>query len=168
MSGDGELWYFAYGSNLDPDTFSGWRGMRPSDTRPARLRGFALVFDLPVGSGERGVANILEAPGAEMHGVAYRITEEEGKRLDITEGVPDAYRRLQVDVSTREGPLHAFTYVSPHRREGRKPSERYMNLLLRGARLHGIPPSWLAYLRSLELAVDERLSQLELFGTTGS
>ena len=27
------LWYFAYGSNLSPATFEGWRGMRPAEIR---------------------------------------------------------------------------------------------------------------------------------------
>ena len=58
---DPTLWYFAYGSNLDPGTFLGRRRMRPLDTRVGRLDGFELRFDLPVGPGERGVANV--APG---------------------------------------------------------------------------------------------------------
>lgn len=163
MSESPTVWYFAYGSNLDPETFTGWRQMRPSDARPARLREYALVFDLPVG-GERGVANILPQADAETHGVAYRIEEDQAKHLDASEGVPKLYERLPIELTTPEGALHAFTYISNLRSDDRKPSERYMNLLLRGARHHRLPHPWLEYLRSLELAVDERLSQLELFG----
>jgi cation transport regulator ChaC len=162
--GDELIWYFAYGSNLDPATFTGRRRMRPRESCVALVRGYRLVFDLPVGDGERAVANVLAVPGESIHGVAYLIGAAEALRLDATEGVPRAYQRLEIELERADGAmLSAFTYVSSLRREGRRPSERYLNLLLRGARHHGLPASWIDYLRGLELAADERLSQLELF-----
>jgi cation transport regulator ChaC len=165
VSADGELvWYFAYGSNLDPETFVGRRRMRPAESCVAILHGYRLVFDLPIGDGERACANVLAAPEEWVHGVAYRISTEEAARLDRTEGVPRAYQRLVVSLRRNGGDaLPAFTYVSGLRREGRKPSERYLNLILRGARHHGLPASWIDSLRATELAVDERRTQLELF-----
>jgi hypothetical protein len=76
---DRVLWYFADGSNLDPTVFEGRRRMRPTDARPARLDGWRLVFDLPVGPGERAVANVRPDPLAGVHGVAYRITRREAR-----------------------------------------------------------------------------------------
>jgi cation transport regulator ChaC len=158
------LWYFAYGSNLDPGTFVGRRRMRPCESHVALLREHRLVFDLPIGDGERGVGNLLPSSGEVVYGVAYRITSDEAERLDRTEGVPHAYRRLDVVVETLdESPLTAFTYLSPHRRSGRKPSERYLSLLLRGARHHGLPALYVSTLAELERAVDERERQLSLF-----
>ena len=46
---------------------------------------------------------------------------------------------------------------------GRKPSRRYMGLLLSGARHYGLPDDYVAWLRNLDLAVDERSPQRELF-----
>lgn len=158
------LWYFAYGSNLDPGTFVGRRRMRPCESRVALLREHRLVFDLPVGDGERGVGNLLPSPGEIVYGVAYRITGGEAERLDATEGVPGAYQRHDVLVETLDrARLAAFTYLSPHRREGRKPSERYLSLLLRGARHHGLPALYVSALAELERAFDERERQLSLF-----
>jgi sulfite reductase (NADPH) flavoprotein alpha-component len=157
------LWYFAYGSNLDPGTFLGRRRMRPSDTRRALLSGYRLVFDLPVGRGERAVANLAPDPGARVHGVAYAISRLGAIWLDRTEGVPLSYRRVPVPLLDDEGErLPGFTYVSERRRPGCMPSERYMNLLLRGAHHHGLPDDYLAWLRAIELARDERKTQLEL------
>ena len=159
-----QLWYFAYGSNLDPGTFEGRRRMRPSEARVAHLRDHRLVFDLPVGDGERGVGNLMPSPGEVVFGVAYRITGDDAARLDATEGVPRAYRRGDVEIETLDGErLGAFTYLSPHRREGRKPSERYLGLLLRGARHHDLPASYVRSLAELERALDEREQQLSLF-----
>jgi cation transport regulator ChaC len=162
---NGTLWYFAYGSNLDPDTFLGRRRMRPLDTRVALLDGFELRFDLPVGPGERGVANLSARPGEHVWGALYLLTAPEAERLDRTEGVQhEAYRRLGVSARTFAGEtIGAFTYVSSRGREGRLPSRRYLGLLLAGARHHGLPEEWVARLRAWPLAVDERDSQLPLF-----
>ncbi len=158
------LWYFGYGSNMDPGTFLGRRNMQPLETRVARLDGWELRFDLPVGPGERAVANVAEVGDARVVGVAYRIEPREAARLDRTEGVHrGAYRRVGISLSTSEGLIEGFTYHSPRGVPGRKPSRRYMGLLLTGARHHGLPPEYVAWLRGFELAIDERDAQHELF-----
>ncbi len=156
----GEVWYFAYGSNLDPGTFLERRRMRPRSARPGRLEGYRLVFDLRVGRGERAEANLEPSQFESVHGVAYALSHEDAARLDRTEGVHrGAYRRKDVRVELRDGGrVSAFTYVSPHRTRGRKPSERYLCLLLTGARHHGLPPDYVTWLDSFERAVDERRS----------
>jgi len=161
---DETLWYFAYGSNLDPGTFLGRRRMQPLETRVGRLEGFALRFDLPVGPGERGVANVVPLAGSGVWGVVYRLTSEDADRLDRSEGVQHgAYVRLGVEVrDLAGGAVNAFTYHSQRGREDRKPSRRYLGLLLAGARHHGLPDEWVTLLRALPLAVDERESQLPL------
>jgi cation transport regulator ChaC len=130
----------------------------------ASVEGWRLVFDLPIGKGERGVANLLPDEGGFAAGVAYLISDAQAQHLDRSEGVPKAYRREAV-VARGEGgqSFEAFTYVSPHRHSGRKPSRRYMGLLLGGARHHGLPAQWIDFLRSFDLAVDERSDQLELY-----
>jgi cation transport regulator ChaC len=155
-----DVWYFAYGSNLDPATFLTRRGMRPVTAHVAHLAGHRLVFDLPVGPGERAVANVVVEAGALVHGVAYHLTSADADQLDRTEGVHlGVYRRLPVVAETANGPLEpAFTYDSPRGVMGRKPSERYLGLILRGARHHGLPLEWIEWLDSLERAVDERLA----------
>jgi len=162
---DGALWYFAYGSNLDPRTFLGRRSMRPLATRCGLLRDFELCFDLPVGAGERGVANVRPRAGAHVWGVAYRLAPAEFDRLDRTEGVHrGAYSRRAVELALPDGgELRAFTYCSAHSQPHRKPSRRYLGLLLAGARHHGLPPEWIEQLRAWPLAIDERSSQGELF-----
>lgn len=155
-----DVWYFAYGSNLDPDTFLVRRGMRPVDARVARLAGHRLAFDLPVGPGERACASVRAEEGGLVHGVAYHLTHDDADRLDKSEGVQfGVYRRSSVVLETATGTLApAFTYDSPHAVVGRKPSERYLGIILRGARHHGLPVEWIGWLDSLERAVDERLA----------
>lgn len=158
------LWYFAYGSNLDPGTFVGRRGMRPLAARVGVLHGFELRFDLPVGPGERGVANVAPCAGDHVWGVLYQITPADAERLDRSEGVHRGYyQRLAVPVRAQDtAEIAAFTYRSEVSRPERKPSRRYLGLLLAGAREHGLPLAWIERLRAWPLALDEREPQLPL------
>ena len=159
------LWYFAYGSNMSSAIFLGRREMHPLETRPACLDGYRLCFTLPVGPGERGVANVERAVAAHVWGVAYRIARAEGEHLDRTEGVLGGlYERLPVVVTAAADRLQAFTYRSSFASPGRKPSARYLGLLLDGARCHGLPLEYVRGLETLELAVDERLATPEPAG----
>ena len=54
--------------------------------------------------------------------------------------------------------IPAYTYRSEFRADGRKPSARYLGLLLDGCREHCLPAEWVAWLEGLPLAVDERLA----------
>jgi gamma-glutamylcyclotransferase len=153
--------YFAYGSNMNRAIFESRRGIRPIRAQPALLENYRLRFNLAIGPGERGVANLESQAGARTWGVLYLITVEQSEHLDRTEGVPrGAYRRIPVraivDGSER---IEAFTYQSDRISLGRKPSPRYLGLLIEGAVQHGLPTEYLRYLRSFELAADERLSQ---------
>jgi len=46
--------------------------------------------------------------------------------------------------------------VSTHNVAGRKPSPRYLGLLVEGAREHDLPPDYIRQLEAIELAIDER------------
>jgi cation transport regulator ChaC len=162
------IWYFAYGSNLCRATFLGRRRMRPLETRVGRLDGYRLCFDLAVGDGERAVANLAADMDAHVWGALYLLTAQYCEILDRTEGVPaGVYRRRDISVVDGAGAaVAAFTYESSLRHAGRKPSPRYMSLLLSGAREHGLPDAYVNHLRSFSLARDEReeaARQLVLF-----
>jgi len=154
-------WYLAYGSNMNHGIFESRRGMRPTQARPALLENYKLRFNLAIGPGERGVANLESQAGARTWGVLYLITVEQSEQLDRTEGVPrGAYRRIPVSpIVDGSEQIAAFTYQSDRISSGRKPSRRYIGLLIEGAVQHGLPSGYLRYLRNFELAADERLSE---------
>jgi 2-hydroxychromene-2-carboxylate isomerase len=154
---DDALWYFAYGSNMSPGTFLGRRGMRPLATCWGWLAGYRLSFDLPIGPGERGCANVVAEAGARLAGILYRISPEDAARLDRTEGVPQVYDRVAVEVTVGAGErVRAFTYQSSRGQPGRRPSARYLGLLLDGARAGSLPSEYVAWLEGFDLAFDER------------
>jgi cation transport regulator ChaC len=157
---DDPIWYFGYGSNMSPATFLERRQMRPLQTRWGWLDGYRLSFNIPVGSCERGVANLEADDKGRTCGVLYLLPPAECDRLDGTEGVSvGLYRRIVVAVAAGEQRVTAFTYQSSLTQAGRKPSARYMGLLLEGARHHGLPAAYIDYLESFELAWDEREGQ---------
>ena len=152
------LWYFAYGSNMCRAIFRDRRGMEPLEARVGWLADHRLCFNIPVGPGERGVANVEPAPGARVCGVAYLLTPESCERLDRSEGVHvELYWREPVELELVDGVRVAgFTYRSKRTTDGRLPSPRYMGLLLDGAAEHGLPEDYVTLLRAFTLARDER------------
>lgn len=147
------VWYFAYGSNLHDSAFLGWRAMRPSEWRVGRIAGFRLRFNL--GGRPKGwstPANVSRDEDAEVWGVLYRINRRELVRLNASEGVPGrGYSPLMLAVQDSEGnAIDAVVYVADGGEEDSQPSLRYMTLLREGARAHGLPGHWVAYLESVD------------------
>lgn len=154
---DDAHWYFAYGSNMQAATFRERRRIEPARARIGVLRGYGLCFDIPVGSGRRGVANLRVAGDASVWGVLYLLTPDQHAHLDRTEGVPNGlYRRIQVEIDAGREIMTAQTLISELRDPSRLPSHRYLSLLLDGAREHGLPQDWLRALQDWTLAWDER------------
>jgi hypothetical protein len=77
------MWSLAFGSNMNRGIFEDRRGMRPIHAQPARLENYRLRFNLAIGPGERGVANLESQAGARIWGVLYLIAVEQSKHLDL-------------------------------------------------------------------------------------
>jgi cation transport regulator ChaC len=150
-----EVWYFAYGANMHDSAFRGWRGMRPLDWRPGRVRGYRLRFNLEGRPrGRAALANLVPEPQAEVWGVLYRLTRRDLVRLDATEGMPwGPYRPLWVEAEDIDGLLlRAVTYIARGREIEGRPSLRYVTLLRDGARAHGLPEHYIRFLEGVEHA----------------
>jgi AIG2 family protein len=158
------VWYFAYGSNMQPATFAGRRGIAAARIVAARAPGWRLTLDktplVPVGE---SFANLLADAAAETFGVLYEITADDLAHVDLTEGVLIGnYERIEIDVvplaqavhgGAVDGPTRAFTLVSDKRSTDLLPSDRYIALLIEGAETHGLPPEWIAMLRGVRTCV---------------
>jgi len=139
-------------------TFRERRALSPADVAVGWLDDYALCFDIPVGPGLRGVANLCRAEGARVWGVLYRLTPEQHAHLDGTEGVhAGLYKRVAVPVRTPAGAtVAAETYISDLRDPSRRPSYRYRTILVEGARENALPAAYVEALERWELAWDER------------
>lgn len=129
--------YFAYGSNLDVEQMA----RRCPGARlvgPAVLDGYRLGFTVHSELWEGGVADIVAAPGARVHGVLWDLNDEQLAALDRYEQVPVMYRRVRVSV----GGESVWTYEVVEKRPHVAPSARYRDVIVRAARAHGFPAAY--------------------------
>ena len=139
----GEL-YFAYGSNL--------RATRMRERIPsaaavgtARLAGYALRIDKRGRDGS-AKANLRTSPREHVWGVVYRIDSAHWEALDRFEG---GYERCPVTVELAGRATRATTYRSELRIEDALAYEWYLAHVREGAREHGLPAEWCAWLESI-------------------
>lgn len=150
--------YFAYGSNMSR------RQMRercPDHVclGKAVLRDHALCFPRHSHIRNCGVAGLEDKPGAEVWGVVYRLQDRDLAALDRREGydpeVPfhmNRYNRMAVRVLMAGRPVGCHAYIARHEPGSHAPSEAYLATIIEGAEENGLPPDYVAALRSIRPA----------------
>jgi hypothetical protein len=143
--------YFAFGSNMVPETMTVLRDLSPLSSTAAILPDFKLRFSVAgMPLVEPSAAAAERCDGKRVHGVLYELTEEEFARVGITEGIPFGYRWQACQVYPYVGDgstageealltassLSAYTLIagSPMSTDA-APSKSYRDLLIEGARL---------------------------------
>ena len=143
---EGDVWYFAYGSNLDPDRKEFRTGaIREEDVTACYLPNYRLAFN-KWSSRQGYCANVIPAAGDRVYGVCYRCDAETIRKLDFNEGVHDAdgYRRFPLIAFSLSGSeqLSAETYVFPNgltTHPEYRPTDAYLDHILHGLRHDGLP-----------------------------
>ncbi len=132
----GEIWYFAYDTNLDKKTIvkriGGYK-----EAKKALLRGYKIAFNSFHPGWGGGVADVIEKEGGVVYGVVYKIGKDQVSKLDRFMGVPEFYRKIKVKVETEEGEIEAFTYTTAKKRAFVAPTSSYVSLILKGLKQHG-------------------------------
>lgn len=150
---------FAYGSNMDRPDYDAWcaRNGRPASswTRvvPATLEGYRLAFDYRSRSRGGGAANVVPDARVRVHGLALWVTELDFTSLDLKEGYPKCYDRVELPVLLRGGgQALAWVYrVNPERQEPEHvpPTEDYWALIAGAAEAHDFPEDYRAALAAV-------------------
>jgi gamma-glutamylcyclotransferase len=134
------VWYFAYGSNMNPARLADQRlKERAVEMGPrigGRLDGWRLVFN-KVARAPAGAAagNIAPAPGETVHGTLNQMPDAGLAVLDIWEGVAGGhYERRTVAVARADTgeAVEAVVYVALKVGEGLRPTRAYLGHLLAG------------------------------------
>ena len=151
------MFYFAYGSNLDPDQM---RRRCPGHqvVGLAELRDFRLSFPLTSHDWGGGVASVSVAHGDAVWGVVYELTDEDLASLDRYEhyvGPGDQHnlydretlsvQLVRADDGSFPRRLRAWTYIARPANPS-PPSQRYLDAIVRGARHHRLPDDYVARL----------------------
>ncbi len=134
------IWYFAYGSNMNPARLTDQRlkerAVQMGPRIGGRLDGWRLVFNKIVRAPEGAAAgNIIEAPGQVVHGTLNRMPDAGLAVLDIWEGVAGGhYERRTVPVVRMDTgeTVDAVAYIALKVGEGLRPTREYLDHLLAG------------------------------------
>lgn len=137
------LLYFAYGSNMSRARMLE-RVPGAESLGPGRLAGHALRVDKRGADGS-AKANLVVDAAEHTWGVLYRLPRAGATTLD---GFELGYERIDVVVEADGASRRAFSYRS-QRRIDAPPRDWYVELMLEGAREHGLPHSWVERLAAL-------------------
>jgi len=141
------VWHFAYGSNMNRAQMLARTG-KILEEHNASLPNYEVRFNKKVRGGTAG-ANIQPASGKTVHGVLYKVEEGSMRSLDRYEGVPDHYRRIEVQVTPEGGqPVPAQIYIAQKVEKGLRPSSQYLQAMLDGAGEHNLPASYIGEIKS--------------------
>jgi hypothetical protein len=142
------LHYFAFGGNLS-DARLRQRAPSARALGAARLAGFRLCLDKLASDGS-GKLNLARDAAASVWGVVFRIAPAELAALD---GFELGYVQTLVSVRLRGVvPLEARTYLSEQHAPGLRAQPWYKELIVAGAREHGLPAEWIEQLEQLPVA----------------
>lgn len=139
--------YFAYCTLLDRDEMARFcPNAIAGDT--GRVPGWRVEF--AAYASEKGGCHLVPAPGHDIHGIIYELSDDEMTGLDTISGVPQGfYERIDIEVTTDAGrQIPAITYVIPSPVGPFQPSEAYVRPILSGARAVGLPAGYVAELEA--------------------
>lgn len=123
------LYYFAFGSNLDPEQME----RRCPDAEPldrAYLDDHALAFGGHSPHWEGSPATVIQEKNHVVPGLLYELPYRELRVLDHFEGHPVRYERREKTVRTEDGDeREAFVYVKDLDGNFGTPPEAYLRVL---------------------------------------
>ena len=150
------MFYFAYGSNMDPRQMK----MRCPSSRfdcVALLPDHKISFTLRSKRRRCGVANIVPSTGGEVFGVLYQINgSRDWEVLDAAEGFQPSNKRGNTYIRTtrnvqKQGKfsthITAYIYIGVIERSPPLPSKAYLNQMITGAKQCQLPDYYLQSLK---------------------
>src|SRR4051794_35104449 len=140
--------YFAYGSNMSSAQLRAW-GTAHRALGAAELPDHRLAFLRRSVRWKAGAADIVPMDGESVWGVLWELPFGAAE-LDVKESAGHAYRRRPVEVVHEGEPVRAMAYevIDKAPRE-LKPRPEYVQLMVDGAREHGLPEVWLKRLEAI-------------------
>jgi gamma-glutamylcyclotransferase (GGCT)/AIG2-like uncharacterized protein YtfP len=147
--------YFAFGSNMDPAQM---RQRCPGARAVGNglLRGYRLCFPRLSDRRGCGVASVEPAEGHKVWGVVYELNAIDLASLDGLEGYrannpaqENRYNRMAIAVEIDGVPTDVETYIAVSTENPPPPSAAYLAQIRDGARHHGLPEQYRAFLAGL-------------------
>ena len=125
-----EVWYFAYGANMNKKLFSSRSKSNDFIMLNGSINNYILKFNklMPDGS---GASNIIECEGEHVNGILYKIPYISLLNIDIYEGFPEHYIRKNLEVNTEIGYINAYVYLASPKYicDGLIPNKKYIEII---------------------------------------
>lgn len=114
---------------------------------PAVLKGYRFLYN-KIGKDGAGKANVIRMKSSEVHGITFKLSNAQFKRLDKFEGAPRHYKRQVVQVITLENnALEVITYIAhyPISPNPIRPNQEYWRHIQNGALENGLNPTLFSF-----------------------
>lgn len=134
-----ERYYVAYGSNLNIEQME-YRCPTAEVYASGMLNNWELIFR---GSKTGAYATIRRKRGSMVPVVIWKIKEQDERHLDIYEGFPTFYTKLNVMVDLPDGKKKGMVYVMNKSAKPGRPSNRYVQTVAQGYLDNGLDLSYL-------------------------
>jgi gamma-glutamylcyclotransferase len=143
--------YLAYGSNLLSARLAARVGAVDVLAR-VELPGYALVFTKRGRDGS-GKCTLVPRAGALAHGVVYALPHDARETLDRIEGVGQGYRAARIGIAPL-GECYVYLVQDGWTDTELVPYDWYRDLVVAGAREHGLPADYVAALAAVAARPD--------------
>ena len=138
--------YFAFGSNMLTSRLEERVG-KVVVLGKGQLDGWHFSLN-KMGADGTAKANMQKQMEERIHGVIFRLSEDQIKALDVYE---KGYERIKVLVADQNGePAVCSAYTSEQLIEDQLPTKEYMDFLIGGATTHELPEKWIDKLKGME------------------
>jgi len=154
--GEGMVYHFGYGSNLSTEFLrQHCPGVTP--VMKAYLPNYRVEFRYYSENRQGGISSIMEAPGEMTYGVIYEMPTKEMDDLDVLESVPEGlYTRETFLVLGEDGEWHEGDLYRVANPEGPfTPAKSYIDLMIEGAREHGLDSEYQEKLELLRRSLEQ-------------
>ncbi len=146
--------HFAYGADMNPGQIAE-RCSRPTIKAVARLPDHALSFHGHSETWDGGEEAVVPRPGHDLYGVVYQLSASDADSLDAAQGVrlngTGSYFHFPAEVIGLDG--DRFDVVL-HKKDRlgvfQAPSTEYLDYIIAGARVHGLPAAYVDALQWIE------------------
>lgn len=127
-----------------------------------RLMSYQLCWNKRSKDGS-GKCSVTETgnPRDAVWGVVFRMSAEDKLELDKREGLGQGYGERIVKIVTRTGSGTALTYYATNIDPGLRPYDWYRDLVVAGAREHGLPEEYVRELEAVNAMKDSDSSREE-------
>lgn len=138
--------YFAYGSNMNQKRLEARVG-KVINLGGSFVTGFKLTWDC--GNEKSAFANVLLDDKSVVHGVTYRMTHKQLRKLDHYEDTPLSYERM-CDLDNKNRMIEIYINERKRGTGNGIPSDDYLQTVIAGAIQNKLPQNYIDSLKSIK------------------